>query len=271
METFKKEVQEFIIDCYKKMGGWRMLAKTITAHWKYSDWVAAKVRFIGRLFDDPLEKGYTVKTNGGQTIRCGFKGDVDELYAYVADYLTDNIKDITSEFSNLEYCGNENDLPRLKQVLEFVFELDTKIGEAVKTYVEKDNDAGEVQSLSYVKLANSLIYFHFSQTAFLFNSEASKKSKLMFHSAECKLKDAIVPDEVKHELFDKYKTVSDYLSAELKIDNRPKNARKIELCDYYARSYALADYLMKNDDWFSNSSRYNSSYLFELFNSLSAT
>lgn len=248
MKTFEDQIKTVCDNSYKRNEGWRMLAKTRKFVGLDEHWLGAKMHIVARVIGDTLEKGYIKVGADGVIKNIKLVGNVDDLYTCVAGYVQRNLPDKTCDFTDLMFDGSEEDLRRLVNVLSFIFDFEKSIAAGVAEYKAKNDCArGDDLCPSYLKFASGFIYFHFSQTSFMYSDKINRSSALMYNAAECRLGEAIVPDEVKHGLFEQYIKLSDYLVSELNIKRIPKNRKKRLLCDYYARAYALACYLVRNN------------------------
>lgn len=187
--------------------------------WGDAERLAYKLRAISNVCGDKLEKSFT-KFDKNKTVieSYRFKGNVDELYLFVATYLINNAPDGFGEIKNVGFDYSWDEVTTsVRNTVDCALRLNDLMVEAVRAYnAQYVKDFNQNTRLpSCLKLSSALLHYHFPQGAFLYVDKLRyKASKLFLAKETCKVGNVVVPNEIKEELFLRYINVINYLRDE---------------------------------------------------------
>jgi len=173
----------------------------------------------------------------------------DELYTYVSRSSSKFLRHKIPQFS-LSFDDSPKDLSALAESITGVLSYGEIVITAISEFCNNHGIDGSTSARYSKPVKFSSVILHcllpshfipFYDSELLFN-----KVDKIFHVGECDLNGYTIPDEIKRELFERYRKTYDFLDAEIKTEKTHSVNHYIIYC---AHLYALACYLKANSKY----------------------
>lgn len=204
---------------------------------------AEHIEDIFKSFSDCPEFAFLFNTITGMKEQEPFQqGKWSEaLCKYVAQELSE--QNIAPQ-SELRFDGSERDLRALSQAVKTVFDFEDSLKDTVQYFFREQYDTEYIRiTSSFLKVVSKFLHGFFPRSIIPFDINLYGKSKRLFHAEKCIVGNCVVPDEIKHALFDENMRVYNSFPEDLRVKATPDRARYLYFC---AKIYALCEYLNEN-------------------------
>ena len=246
-DAIKKLNQEF---CRRTFGNEILYCICLNSDYPWGDScrLAEKMRLIGKLSNCILERGYIkFDDKGKEAGKYSFKGNTEELYESVAEYLT-GIEKTYDTFDCLQFNCSDEDLQNLKNSVMTVFKFEDAIADAIRAYNSGCGFIDSTKLPSYIGFSSAFLHYHFPKCFFTFDLKTYHSGRFLFSDYNCELCSIPVRRGINVRLKDKYDAVYNLLKSAFTVESVPKHSRKSLYLYYCAMVYALGCYLNENCD-----------------------
>ena len=246
-DAIKKLNQEF---CRRTFGNEILYCMCLNSDYPWGDScrLAEKMRLIGKLSNCILERGYIkFDDKGKEAGKYSFKGDTEELYESIAEYLT-GIEKTYDTFDCLQFNCSDEDLQNLKNSVMTVFQFEDAIADAIRAYNSGCGFIDSTKLPSYIGFSSAFLHYHFPKCFFTFDLRTYHSGKFLFSDYKCELCSVPVRIGINKRLKEEYDTIYGLCQGVFTSDIVTKFSKRSFYVDYCARAYALGCYLKKNCD-----------------------